>query len=341
MVLLGICVVALLVGALHLATERTPLPTGSSFSTQPEGAMALYAWTEAVGANPTRFREAPVDDPVTSLLILQPEATVDAKSHAAFDALAERGGTLVLAGDSFAWLLYARELGVAVDPISPTVGTTFYQQQRVPAPARYKLRAGQAEPLLTNSDGNVVALRAPYKQGHMIVIATPGPLTNAGLTDEQTARFVFREIVAPAVGHGIAFDELHHSFAPTAPGTATLNTLLFNTSAGRAVIYAALLTFVYLLLGGRRLGPALPARNPGETPRTMYEHVQMLANLYRRAGQFGVVRDAFSRHYSRLLARGNAGTSRSASVAQALERIQVARNESELVGAVAAADDAG
>ena len=42
MVLLGICVAALLIGALRLATERTPLPAGSSYSAQPDGALALY-----------------------------------------------------------------------------------------------------------------------------------------------------------------------------------------------------------------------------------------------------------------------------------------------------------
>src|SRR5712691_4843824 len=35
MALLGICVVALVIGALRLLTERTPLPVGSSYSAQP------------------------------------------------------------------------------------------------------------------------------------------------------------------------------------------------------------------------------------------------------------------------------------------------------------------
>ena len=40
----------------------------------------------------------------------------------------------------------------------------------------------------------------------------------------------------------------------------------------------------------------IPAWSPPEIRRTMYEHVQMLANLYRRAGQFSTVRAAFGRH---------------------------------------------
>jgi len=342
MVLLGICVVALVIGVLHLATERPSLPSGSSFSTAPDGAMALFAWTEAAGASPSRFREAPVDDATTTLLILQPETFVDSQSSAAFDAFAERGGTLVLAGDSIAWAAYARSLGVMVQPVSAgPAEVSTPDGLTLPLTSRYRLEGGGTQAILSRDNGDPVAVRKPYRQSSLIVIASPDPLTNAGLGNEATARFVYREIVGPTTGHSLAFDELHHSFAPTSPGPATVNTLLFSTAAGRAVIYAALLTFVYLWLSGRRLGPALPARLPGETPRTMYEHVQMLANLYRRAGQFGVVRESFGRHYARLLARGRVGSKRTAAMAEALEHIKLARGESELVGAVASVDDAG
>ena len=59
MVLLGICVIALLIGVLRLATQRTPLPTGSSYSADPNGAQGLYAWIEAVGGSPGRLQVQP------------------------------------------------------------------------------------------------------------------------------------------------------------------------------------------------------------------------------------------------------------------------------------------
>jgi hypothetical protein len=71
----------------------------------------------------------------------------------------------------------------------------------------------------------------------------------------------------------------------------------------------------------------------------MLEHVQMLANLYRRAGQFSVVRETFSRHYARTLARGAGPPRRAAAVAEALARIEHARTESDLISAVASASD--
>ncbi len=341
MVLLGICVVALLIGTLRVATERTPLPTGSSYSTQPDGAQALYVWAETVGATSSRLTDQALPDAQTPamLLVLQPETALDSTARDALDAVPRQGGTLVVAGDSLPWLLYARSLGITVEPIrngaksasTPDGGLTLS------IVSRYRVRADPATPLLVAPSGDWLALRMPYKQGSLIVLATPQPLTNAGLGDPQTARFVFREVISETIGHAFIVDEAHHSFAPTvAGGPATVNQLLFETSAGRAGIFAAVLTFVFVLLSGRRLGPALPARPPTEMRRTMYEHVQMLANLYRRAGQFAFVRAAFSRHFSRLLARGATGSpKRTAALAAALVRIEAARTESELIAAVA------
>jgi hypothetical protein len=74
----------------------------------------------------------------------------------------------------------------------------------------------------------------------------------------------------------------------------------------------------------------------------MYEHVQMLANLYRRAGQLAAARAAFARHYARVLTRASSGSPRrTAALAEALRRIEAARSESELIEAVGAASDAG
>ena len=119
MVLLGICVVALFIGMLRVASQSTPLPTGSSYSTQADGAQALYVWAETVGASVSRLREQtlPNDQSPATLLVLQPETALDSSARDAFDAVPRQGGTLVVAGDSLPWLLYARNLGVTVEPI--------------------------------------------------------------------------------------------------------------------------------------------------------------------------------------------------------------------------------
>src|SRR5207302_1904208 len=178
----------------------------------------------------------------------------------AFDSGAARGGTIVLAGDSLPWLLYARGLGVTVEPLAASPSSFSTPDGLILAVSgRYGLRADGAERLLIRPDGDVLAVRLAYKQGSLVV-------------------------------------------------------------------------------SGRRLGPPLPAGSPPETHRTMYEHVQMLGSLYRRARLLASARTAFSRHYAlRLARRGSGSPERSA----ALRRIESARTEAELIEAVAAFDDAG
>jgi hypothetical protein len=342
MILLAICVGAVLIGALRMVTARPSLPAGSSYSTQPDGAMGLYLWAQSLGTQTARVGRSTSDSASRALVVLQPETPVNPQARAAFDAVPEHGGTLVLAGDSLAWVVYARTLGVTAEPVEPELSEVATPDGlRFRLASRYRLRAPGAEPLLVRDNGDWAGLRLPYKQGALIVLASPGPLTNAGLRDDQAARFVFRQILMPAQGGTLGFDEVDHSYTPAASDPNTLGTLVFATSGGRAVVYAGLVLFMYLLLSGRRLGPALVPRPSTEADRTMFEHVQMLANLYRRAGQTAVVKDAFARRYARSQARATPGSKRAAAFAEARARVQAARSESELVAAVAAVDDAG
>ena len=64
--------------------------------------------------------------------------------------------------------------------------------------ARYRLKAPDATPLLVDANGEIAALRKPYLNGTLVVIATPQPLLNQWLRDDTTARFVFRQIVESA-----------------------------------------------------------------------------------------------------------------------------------------------
>ena len=339
LLLLGVCVVAVLIGALRLATQTTPLLAGTSYSAQPDGAKGLYSWLETLGAAPTRLHEPSVNPTTATLLILQPETPINRPTRDAFDAVAEHGGTLVIAGDSAASLLYVKALGFTAEPVAPQKSeVTTPDGLRFSIAARYRVHADGAEPLLVHENGDWVGFRSTYKQGKVIVLASADPLSNAGLADERAARFVFREILSSGPSGEVAFDEVHHSSAgagvTVVAGPPTFNQLLFSTSAGRAVIYVALLTFAFLLLRGRRLGPPLPAQLPGDTQRTMYEHVQMLAGLYRRAGQFRAARDALANHYARVVVRKN-----SAAQAEAVARMRAARTESELIAAVAHIDE--
>ena len=335
MVLLAICVCAVLVSALRLATERAPLPAGSSYSSQADGAMALYEWSASVGAQPRQLRDGNIDPSVMTLLVLQPEVPLDSATRAAFDEIPSRGGTLVIAGDSIPWLLYVRALGLTAEPVSLPVSTaTTPDRLSIPFSGRYRLSVPGAQPLLVLQDGTNVGLRVPYKRGSLLVVSSADPFTNAGLRAPDVARYVYRDVLSSLSGGSVGFDEIHHSFAPASASPTNVNTLLFDTGPGRAIMYCALLIFVFVSLNGRRLGPALSATDPSATQRTMFEHVQMLADLYRRAGQFHVVHDYFLARYGQ---RQHVAPRERDS---ALRRVASARTESELIAAVAQVDDA-
>jgi hypothetical protein len=340
MLLLGMCVVAMLIGVLRLATDHPQVPSSSSYSADLDGTLALYTWlSETAGVPTQRLTDVDVPQDVSTLLIIEPENVIDRATRQAFDNVADRGGTLVLAGDSVQWLVYARELGVTVDPAATPKYLSTPDGLRLPPYARFSLSAPDAEPILVRDDGEAAGLRMPYRQGTLVVIASSLPFSNGGLGDDATARFVFRTLVGPLASnpHPIAFDEIDRSLPDaTGPDQATLNTLLFRTPPGQAIIYVALLTFAYLVLAGRRLGPPLVEPAAEDSRRTMHEHVQMLADLYRRAGQFGVLKSSLVQHYSRVLARSATRTD----AASQLERLQSARSESDLLAAVAAFDDA-
>jgi hypothetical protein len=349
MVLLGIAVVAILIGSLRLATQRSPLPTGSSYSTEPAGAQALFGWLEVEGAHPRRLAEttALATDPPDTIFVIQPETPLEPEARAALDATARAGGTLVVGGDSLASQIYLRNLGLSVTPNTDGLLPVHSADGELVMPfgSRYHLRAEQAAPLLVDAAGQPVAVRMPYKGGTLVAMVTAAPFLNETLRDDATARFVYRELLqAASAGSSVGFDESHHSFVPTEAGRGpvSVNELLFTTAPGRAVIYAAGLVFAYVFLRGRRLGPPVTARSATTTRRTMEEHVQMLAGLYRRGGHFDVVQHAFSQHFGRVLARGGARPpARTAALAGAVRRIETARTESELIAAVAAASDAG
>jgi hypothetical protein len=335
MVLLGICVVAVLIGALRLATQPAEQPPGSSLSSTADGALALYTWMSDLGVRTERLNTRRIDPAVGAVVMLQPPTVVDSTARAALNAVADGGGTLVLSGDSLQWLLAARAYGVTVDTASPTSHAVTPDGLSLPISVRFRLHADAATPILLADDGQWLGLEMPYRNGRLIVIGSALPLTNTGLSDPSTARFVYRTMVAPLVGQTVAFDEFERSPALTGDSPSSVNQLLFQTSAGLAIVYAALLTFFFLLLAGRRLGPALAEYSAAEARRTMYEHIQMLADLYRRAGQLQAVRAAFGRHYARSLARGTVSNRHATEFAEALRHLESARTEAELVSAVA------
>ena len=156
-----------------------------------------------------------------------------------------QGGTIVPAGDLASWLLYALSLGYGLSLISDAGSSAMTAGWGVAGSRgtfRMHRRASGATPLLVVvPGGDTVALRMPYRQGSLVVLATPVLLTNAGASVAQaTVRFSsYARGCRSETGSGaLLFDEVHHSFAPAGAEPATADQLLFTTAPGRALLYA-------------------------------------------------------------------------------------------------------
>jgi hypothetical protein len=78
--------------------------------------------------------------------------------------------------------------------------------------------------------------------------------------------------------------------------------LLETTWPGRALVFAAALTFLYLVLTGRRLGAPIPL--DVRAARSSLEYVRGFAGLVRRSGRGEIARRRMRADLHRGLARG-------------------------------------
>ncbi len=363
-VLLLVCAAAVVLAWLR-APQDPDFPPGSTRSTAPDGAGALFLWVEALERRPLRLERLTALAPGTpdTVLVLQPLLPIDAEARRALDAVAGQGGTLIVAGDTPAMQSYVQTLGVEARATPRQERATVpHGGPTVPVQARLRLSAQGSTPLLLALDGDVLALRRPYLAGEVAVISSLVPFTNDGLRDVDTARFVHDLLFgfpsgAAERGVTVAFDETHYALQTTGgESVPSFGQLLRGTAPGRAILYAGLLTFTFLLLAGQRPGPPLPPAAATAPNRTMAEQVQALAGLYRRAGQFDYLRNHFAlqaRHKvaqaagveagavdvadpevtARLIARG-VPPDRASTATAMLRQIETSRSEGQLLEAV-------
>ena len=336
-------VLAVILGALLLATlgrrEGPPLPTGSTLSAASDGGKALYLWVDSLGRQAQRLESlgALGRRPPEAVLVLAPAIPLDEADRKALDAVPAAGGTLILAGPPTPFRGYLETLGIE------TSGGPLVRRARTPdgglevqVETRQRLSGSGTVPVLVAPDGGAVAVRKPYLAGQVLVLSSVEPFTNDGLRDESTARFVYRVLEGAVPPGGTAgFDKSHYrEVTPAGDPVQSIGGLLRETPAGRAVVYGGVLSFLFLLLAGGRLGPPLPPLGAMAPTRTMFEQVQALAGLYRRAGQLPALRRHFVEHYGRIIAGARLSSPRQAAAEQALGQIERATTEGALREAV-------
>ncbi len=283
--------------------------TGSVYDDGPGGAAALRRYLEAMGAGTTTVQGdafGPDARQAAALLVLGVTEIITTQDAHAIEVFVRAGGTAIVATDLGVLerpLLDAFGFGVAgiAAPGShPLAGTTFAD----PVARSFAIDRGVtympgAFGLVVATDGRgpvVVGRRSG--QGVLYLVGSISPFIASGLGEADNARFVLGLVHDAVARHGqIAFDEYHHGFHPT----TDVLVLLQRTWPGRALVFASVAAFLYLVLSGRRLGAPVPL-DP-RPPRSSLEYIRGFAGLVRRSGRGEIARRRLRRDLRSGLAR--------------------------------------
>ncbi|MDP9246377.1 MAG: DUF4350 domain-containing protein [Chloroflexota bacterium] len=280
--------------------------SGSIYDESPGGTSVLRRYLEGVGLTVVPVqgdRFAPSGAGITTLFMLGATDAIEPADLSALHDFVRLGGTLVIASDlglnerrlldDFGLSprgaairsgdIAVRSMAFAVPPVR-TLNVDY----------GLGLRPGDDATVLVQSDGTPLVALASEGRGSVFAVGSLAPFVNAGIGLADNGRFV----LALAQGAArIGIDEYHHGARPAPEFTA----LLAQTWLGRALLAMLGLTFVYLVLTGRRLGPPLPL-DP-RPPRSSLEYVRSFAGLARRSGHGEIARRRLRDDLQRELAK--------------------------------------
>ena len=311
--LFGVLIAFVVVGPSRTPPLAPDAPT--TYSRAPTGALVLYEWMRAMGYDARRLEYRPFEltDEDAVLVMLNPSAAIS-KDHARhIRTWVERGGTLIFAEDTPALFSISNALFDELQ-VRMTVITGTQEIERVPAlqpvfdqPPVRELNVRPRRALapqrndyapLFGAAGQTLIAGIRVGQGYAYISATTHPFTNSGLRDRQHAALVLNMLRRAPPGGRILFDEYHHGLvAPPAPTDG-----LLRTPWGWAGVYAATVTALFLLLGGRRFGRAVPLKEERER-RSSAEYVESIADLYQRSGKRAYMLRHFYADFKRRLAQ--------------------------------------
>lgn len=259
----------------------------------PGGAGTLRRYLEAMGQRTTTIQGssfAPSDAGVV-LLLGATEAVSDADVSTIRDFV-RTGGTVVVAVEvglferSLLDAFGVRVTGIAAPGAKPLASAAF-----VDPPARslsidrgVALGTGPQGDVLASDEGAPLIVAVKEGSGLFVAVGSLWPFLGGGIVEADNARVVLSLLRPGRAGGAVAFDEYHHGVHPS----SDLTVLVEQTWPGRALVFVAVLTFLYLLLSGRRLGPPLPLEV--RPARSSLEYIRGFAGLVRRSGRGEVAR---------------------------------------------------
>lgn len=289
----------------------------STHNVEANGAQALQRWLEDLGYRTHRIEGDTFSIPNDAhvIFLVNTYASFDERDQRTLLRWVERGNTLILAdtasisapnalmralqqkGNRF---LQTRADEVTIEQpilgVSPLMTATVHTWFGLnPERADYvQYLSAQGIPLLIS-----------FKQGRGRVWlgSTPYLFTNDGLRDEANAALVGAMFSDAPRDSLVAFDEYHLTAQNvTSASERTLQSLLFGTPWGWAILYALIVAFTYLAINGQRLGRVLPLPQT-IARRSPAEYVVSMAQLFRRAGKRFIVQKHYYQHLKRKLAQ--------------------------------------
>jgi hypothetical protein len=296
--LIGLSTLLVILTVLAVVSQTRDLrsPALSAESTQPDGALALRLWLEALGyevaAEPqSQFR---LPDQATIGLVLQPAIVPTDQELADIDAWVRQGGVLILAGNTSATMRIAEQFDFepSFNP-GPSTGLAAQSPLLVSPPQRDEVQASYRSAWLSQQDefvvlfargGSPVVVATVVDDGLLIVSASALPFSNAGLREPGNSQLVLNAISASG-GPGLVWFDQWHLGLQAQPAKTISGPLdwLRQTPAGRALLYSLVVILGALALSGRAFGRplTLPERRYRRPP---IEYISAVANLSRRAG---------------------------------------------------------
>lgn len=291
-------------------------------STQPDGLRAFVLWLEEMGyrVEETARQEFVLSDRADLLLVFPGIQNYSREDVAKVQRWVNAGGTVLLV-ENLAW-------HVNLDPESEYLGATlaapFDEVQQVQplmpgAPATWEVPETSVRldlnpnpnlvTVVENEQGLPTATLERMGKGWVWRVAETHALTNAALDQPQGAAMavaLLRSVREDAV---VLFDAYHFDGALAGDASpariGTLQDALYGTALGRALLYVLVVSALFWLVQGQRLGPPLRAREELRR-REAAEYVRALASLKRRARVSAEVAAHHRQRFKLALARTHA-----------------------------------
>lgn len=283
--ILGVTLLLITMSALLADDANSENLNLSTYSSRTGGAKATFLLIQELGYSVERWTSSPsslpADSQNTLLVIATPTRIPTDDDRAAINKFIDRGGSVLLAGNYATVLMpYLR---VRFD--IPSKSWQSYPAQ-VPHPLNQGVAAitmprgpyweTESEYLPLYGQGeHAVAVVVNRGQGRILWLASPVPLSNAGLKADGNPEFL-ANILAVTGSRRVLWDLY---FSQDAPGARSP----FNTPA--LLAGSAQLLFIFALIlwtHSRRSGP-IRAFDSGPVPMSQMEFVETLGSLYDSA----------------------------------------------------------